>query len=390
MSLSEIWSAGDVLLAAKKRKQFIDYTEKALRTLPQSEVTPAYCIHFDRLIFTCQQLNDAREVAERCAAICAWDFERNGETAWGLLGRGVAAMAEDDLDSADTYITLSAGKSPSIKRATIALGVFNHRPPGYLLRLYSEGIAPGLACEFSFEPDHHARPDDIIHLVCCDSGYLRQFARPAMLSSRAAGEALFHIHLVNPTPDDIAYVRALEADIPGRLNISTERSPFVEELAVGRERAGYLINPRFIHAPTLLDFYNRPLLVSDIDAAITLKWQEIKALLEPFDVGIRRVAGHYPWRRNAAGSSYFAPTANGKLFAELASLYIRSALDLTTHKVNWLIDQNALFCAERAAGMLGANLHTQALTISPYDFTLLAQHFAGGKEAFKSADHAAL
>lgn len=383
LTLSEIWQAGSEMLAAGKRHQFIDYTSQALRSLSQRDMSPAFGVQFDRLIFTCQQLKDPREVAERCASVCAWDFERNGETAWGLLGRAVGAMAEGDLTAADAYIALSAGK-PVCKRAAIALGVFNHRSPHYLARLYLENAQPSSPSTFAFEPAHSPRSDDIIHLVSCDSGYLHQFAAPAFHSSRAAGNAIFHLHIVNPDAEDLEFAQALARNPEDRLNISTERAPFLDALTPGKERSGYLINPRFIQAPQLLDFYDRPLFVSDIDAAITAPWDEIKAALAPYDVGIRRVAGHYPWRRNAAGCSYFAPTKNGKLFAQLVSLYIRTALDLTTHKINWLIDQNALFCAERTTEMIGASLKALAISTPQNDYTRQAQHFDGGKEAFKA------
>ncbi|GIK48047.1 MAG: hypothetical protein BroJett013_07440 [Alphaproteobacteria bacterium] len=382
-TLAEIWREGQTLLDAKKRRQFIDYTYKALREVPQQHVGEAYGTHFDRLIFVCQQLPDLAEIAERCAALSDWDYARNGETAWGLLGRGVGALASGDLDLMDTCITLSAGK-PLFKRWTIALGVFNHRPPSYLAHLHKAGTQPALPTTFSFNPTHEARTDDIILLVSCDSGYLRQFAAPAFRSSRAAGDALIHCHIVNPNAEDMQFVRDLAAE-GGRINVSTESSPFVEGLGPGRGRAGYLINPRFIHAPRLLEHYQRPLFISDIDAAILSPWSEIKEALAPYDVGIRRVAGQYPWRKNAAGSGYFAPTESGKLFANLVSLYIRSALDLTTHKINWLIDQNALFCAERTMALLGAPLNAIPLT-NAHDYTRLAQYFDGGKEGFKAAN----
>src|SRR5262249_17962824 len=136
MDFKALWKEGEALLAAKKRRQFIDVMAPALAKAPTELTTKTpYSVHFDRLIHTCQLLKSPVEVASLCERISLDEIRRRGETAGAILGLGVAAMAREELHEADVFMSRAA-TMPG-ERWTIALGVFNHRSPGYLRQLFA-------------------------------------------------------------------------------------------------------------------------------------------------------------------------------------------------------------------------------------------------------------
>ena len=63
--------------------------------------------------------------------------------------------------------------------------------------------------------------------------------------------------------------------------------------------------------------------------------------------------------------------------------FITTALDLSGHKQNWLIDQNALYCATRAIATFYDDFNIFNLSnpsMKPY--VTAAQYLEGGKDSF--------
>lgn len=103
-------------------------------------------------------------------------------------------------------------------------------------------------------------------LVAADSAYVRRFlpVLAASIASAAPGARL-HVHVCDPVPGDIDFIRAQAGAAPAlRLGWSTE---VLDAALAGPSRTTYLTAARFLRLPDILERYAAPLVVADIDAA---------------------------------------------------------------------------------------------------------------------------
>ena len=383
MSIRNLYEEGSRLLASSNSEMFFTHQQQGLQRYDCGGDINLYSLVFDRLVFEYSKQSNKDNIYENIMSLAYSDLKRYGETPWGLLARGVAEFSIGHIGNADVYFMLSAAKDIG-ERFHIAMGVYSRRPRSFPLDEYGDVSArTDFNPTYKFLIRHKQCDDDIVHVLSCDSGYLHKYANAAIESSRKAGVKLIHLHIVNPTSEDLVYAKSFVSK--SAVNISYEENPLANVLSPGRERKAYFICPRFIIAPMLLDMYKGPLFITDIDMAITKEWGSIKESLNGVDLGLRRVNGNYPWRRVAAGTVYYSQSRVARTYAEVVARYIKTVFDVTFHKRNWLIDQNALYWAicklqEERSEVVVANLLDKK-----FHCVQAAQYFSGGKKGFIDA-----
>lgn len=163
-------------------------------------------------------------------------------------------------------------------------------------------------------------------LASCDSIYLRKHGLAFVSSCSLANDV--HIHIINPTKDDIDYATSLQAMIllwkkkningntPFGLTVTWEES-HLSNLSDEERRAYYACN-RFLVAPTIMRQSKGSLLITDIDCLIN------RRIFKPAeDVGLflrESLPGTVGWEargtRVAAGAVFYNDTDSALIFAD--------------------------------------------------------------------------
>ena len=206
---------------------------------------------------------------------------------------------------------------------------------------------------------HRTAPaGDAIALVVADPVYLRDFG-PGFFASLAgsAGRIAAHLHLVDPGPGDIARIEC-EVDAGHRppLGLSSEAAPT-------GEGATYYAACRLIRGPLFLDWYDRPLVISDIDARYSAPFDGADPALTDSDVGLMFAPKirHHPWLAIRAGMMILMPTAAGRRFADALARFAANLLVERRGTNLWYADQNALHHVTRLVDALAPGLRVADL-----------------------------
>ena len=118
------------------------------------------------------------------------------------------------------------------------------------------------------------------------------------------------------------------------------------------ETKTYYASARYLAALPILEATGKPILIADVDQTLRDPLGPFLKKLKDADVAIPRSRGLallWPWRRNMAGTGYFAPTNASLGVLKRIRDYITAGL---AEDPSWTLDQNALaFALEEASGV---------------------------------------
>ena len=257
--------------------------------------------------------NPARffENIERVDAACR-DLDRDGASRSSQYVKGLLAYARDDLSTAEQAFGTLAGLLDSPLLAHHA-GYPAFRAPGFyrVLKDYS----PERSLSFVKEA---SRPSDASVVLLCsvDDLYFAAFADDFVEHAmRVSPGAHVHFHLIN---NEIEPSRLVETDF-----LSSERVSITAEQIDADKPGIYATMARYVVLPRLLEKWNKPVLVTDIDLAMK---QDPGALAISDSVTLRfsrhPAASYIPITAIIAHHNLFQPDAAGRAFAEMLSRYL--------------------------------------------------------------------
>ena len=178
---------------------------------------------------------------------------------------------------------------------------------------------------------------DAVIVVSCDQRYAELFL-PRFFTSvtRWCHGRLIHLHLIDPepTPPD-----------PGHLPPVGDNA-----LALTWEHSGELkcsawyASIRFVRAAALLEHYQRPIVIFDVDVALTQAPKALEAILATVDFGCFRMDRLDPGSVYQASVTAFRPTPAGLELARLLHDLILAKMSIQ-QPLLWLIDQASLYSA---------------------------------------------
>lgn len=204
----------------------------------------------------------------------------------------------------------------------------------------------------SFEhikPKDHIKGDtNLVYLVSGDLGYCKKFAASLVkqIGKIASKKLHLHIHGVSVGKNDaglknIAWESLNKKLIAEGVSVSFSRHHIdLKALETSQVKSIYSFE-RFRILPNILDIFDMPVLVADIDQ---LPLKDPTTLLENnFDIALLRFPKNVLNILSviSATLSIFRPTSEGKAVARELSQYFTDAMD-NKAKLNWHIDQAGL------------------------------------------------
>jgi hypothetical protein len=177
-----------------------------------------------------------------------------------------------------------------------------------------------------------------VFLCCCDGAYFMRYAAALCHSvERWRPDAVLHFHVA--LPDGAVFQHAAELAARGQLAINLT----VETAPTWRHNVYYACN-RFLVAPTIMDWYRRPLVILDADSVLLGDLREITDVLEDFDFACFNTGRTEPASLFQATITYFADNARSRRLLEILARLIILKLDMPW-SLSWMLDQAALYSA---------------------------------------------
>lgn len=180
-------------------------------------------------------------------------------------------------------------------------------------------------------------PTGFVIMSSCDPVYLRAHA-PAWIASCALAGNNAHLHIINPSDDDLAFaytlrLRAKKLNTDFVMTITADDTK--QHLEPEALRTYYACN-RFLFARDMLNHANVSMLITDVDCLLMRRVYEPKA---DFGIFLREpLPGTVGWEREgsrvAAGAVYYSKQVPG--IAEAVAQLIDS------NDLRWFLDQAAL------------------------------------------------
>lgn len=185
-------------------------------------------------------------------------------------------------------------------------------------------------------------PTGPVFLCCCDGAYFRRFAEALCRSvERLRPDVLLHFHIANPDAASLALASELAAASGSAVNISLERAP------LWTHNVYYACN-RFLVAPTIMDWYGKPLAILDADSVLLDDLRSITDVLPAYDFACFDTGRTEPASLYQATITHFADSERGRRFLEILARLIILKLDMPA-ALSWMLDQAALYSAVRYA-----------------------------------------
>jgi hypothetical protein len=200
-------------------------------------------------------------------------------------------------------------------------------------------------------------------VVCAgmNETYLDRFGERAVaevaIALEAISGAIFHLHIVDPTPALDRKITALRAIAPSlSLGVSTES--YHAELQ-GYGRATYYASARFLRAPEIMAHYRKPLMIVDIDIAKLAHVPHIMARFAGGSYGCFEQAEQLPALICHASIITIGNDPSSARFADLtAKLIARRAAT----EPFWTLDQMSILIASRFLTTYDENFRAIDLT----------------------------
>ncbi|MCK0068285.1 FkbM family methyltransferase [Kordiimonas laminariae] len=173
-------------------------------------------------------------------------------------------------------------------------------------------------------------------LCSCDSGYFGKFAQNLLLSLKNSQNLhTVHIHLMNPTTEDLAWLDGYEGP---QLIVSSETSE--DEFS---ERPTYLASLRFIRAAYFIEKFKTDYLIVDADSLLNNQKALEKFYKTEENIALYYIGESPIWDTISAPFVFIPHTDAGKGFINRCANYLYSAFySQEEAQVFWYIDQMAL------------------------------------------------
>lgn len=177
-----------------------------------------------------------------------------------------------------------------------------------------------------------------------DTRYVRMFAYTLINSIQKNGglQCAFHLHVVNPDNEIVEDVEKMRRALGARINYTWE----FPQLSQGVDLRTYYACARFLQLPKLLEEYQCPLLLLDLDQIVIGDLRRAGEAVGGCDIGI--VQWHPtkwdPWDTFSASAIWYQPTCSARELAQWTALYIAECLSRGNSQ--WFLDQCAIFCVE--------------------------------------------
>ena len=167
-----------------------------------------------------------------------------------------------------------------------------------------------------------------------------------MAQKRFPGVVL-HSHVTNPTEEVISIANVLRDKYPW-FGFSTDTFNFNDN-QTKRLRMAYFAAARYIYAVDIINLYDSPIVITDIDIELDNGYAEVielsKKSAASFSAGVLTLNKYYPWVRVSAQLSIFQASKMGRRIAQYVSRYLLTTIDLSPQARPWCADQNALWHA---------------------------------------------
>lgn len=176
-------------------------------------------------------------------------------------------------------------------------------------------------------------------LVVCATGdeiYFRAFNkiyRETFFRHNQANDSVLHFHIFDPSEELAAEIAREDGTQSEPVSYSFERT--------GQRNKSYYYAGRFVQAVRLLEHYDCPIIVTDIDCLFKGGVDLVADAIKGADMGIiDRAHVLFPWQRFRAGLAAFAPTKSGMLYASALRGFL---LQAPPERLNYVwIDQLGL------------------------------------------------
>ncbi|HEX3973828.1 MAG TPA: hypothetical protein VHX19_21015 [Stellaceae bacterium] len=191
-------------------------------------------------------------------------------------------------------------------------------------------------------PGNGAGAAEHVFLCCCDVAYFKRFAAELCRSmQRWRPDALLHFHVANLDDETAATAAELANSHALAVNVSGETAP------VWSHNVYYACN-RFLVAPTIMDWYQKPLLILDADSLILGDLHEITDALPGYDFACFETGRTEPASMFQATITHFANNERARHLLEILARLMIPKLDMPW-SLSWMLDQAALYSAIRYA-----------------------------------------
>lgn len=262
-------------------------------------------------------------------------IERNESSRSAHYVKGLLAYAREDAHGAEHAFAAIPRSSPKPLLEHHA-GYPAFRAPGFYQRLQEPD--PSLSFDYVTAPRMH--PDTSTVIVCsADDAYFDAFAEEfAQHVFNVAPTACVHFHLLDNT---VPLRRLVTGDL-----LADERIHLTSERVCGTAMRTYTTMARYMLVPFLIERWQRPVLVSDIDTVLTTDPATL-AGGDPVTLLLSRnsAADYLPTMKVLAGHAHFDPTAPGLAFAQTLSRYLSHVH--AEGVAGWTVDQVALLAVWR-------------------------------------------
>lgn len=326
-------------------EQVAEVAEMTMARLTETFSSPA-SPDFVSILFDlcCRAVLSLHQNSEHAKGIVKELCERSdlshGEQAWSLLYKGCLHHLDGDHDLAvPAYLQAGAGAHFFWPTSNGCKSVALIEPNLSVSAGPNRGQQSDISLDFFRRAPRTSKP--LVVLTTADAVYLQKFGDRYFQSvKKYAPEATVHLHLMNSDHNDRAAIdEAIFSGTWPEMTITLESVDLAERLP-------YFAYARFIHAAQFLNYYERPVLVTDIDAAFHAPLQSSLPPLDKIDVGLRiKKAGFraHPWQTIQAGLFLACPTESGHRFCRDLGQHLTQLLHARAGQQLWFVDQNALY-----------------------------------------------
>lgn len=207
----------------------------------------------------------------------------------------------------------------------------------------------------------HISTEGFVIYSSCDEESVAKFVEGEVQSLDALGKPwIFHLNIIGGTEATASKIDAMRSRLKHIiLNYSIENASALHSTT-------YFACSRFINALTVMDIYQKNLLISDVNVTFNECLNQASAVMEGHDVGYYLSNNIMPWLRHFSTEVYVKNNPEGRKYLRALGNYCVKKLQTNRY---WTLDQTAMFCIANAFDrtnqgvsfcnllQLGANLH---------------------------------
>lgn len=193
-----------------------------------------------------------------------------------------------------------------------------------------------------FEPANQQAVGELVTVVACDSKYFMLFFEIFSQSFKAKNpDDMLHFHIVNPS-EEVKHVVA-DAKSEGKINFSFSKADQATNIKA------LFASVRFLIAKQLLEYYQKPILITDIDVGFSGRLTDFNLSPANADVCVkfRKDSYLFPWRTIPANTILFNNSTGAFKFLQCFADYFYSVYGDGESTNIWWVDQSALYSIYR-------------------------------------------